>query len=309
MHNGISSNSPMAVPKVAVPRTLDGGDYRFFYWCRHYLGDALLTANEWEVAVMQDVYAGSVKFGNHICLPQVCWKGRFKKIHFCRMLYWHWRRSINAKGAEVMKRAHGLLLQRAWGGTGFPPVQQALPNPGTPLLEINFPFFFKLTPAVLLGPRCNHDLGVLLRLPVLPEKLMTVLLQPRHRSGEPRKPDVHDRMEATCEEVLNRITGWSHASVLQNRAFQEGQGKVSGRKPCGDRANSSEQNVSFRDGAFCGSDALRSSHGDDVGMGASILGVGSMEGGGVASAATQRPALETAQDGDFARDGSMVRDL
>ena len=143
---GISSNNPMAVPKVAVPRTLEGGDFRFFYWCRHYLGDALLTANEWEVAVMRDVYAGSVKFGNHICLPQVCWKGHFAKIHFCRMLYWHWRRSINAKGAEVMKRAHGLLLQTAWAGTGFPPAQQALPNPGTPLLEINFPFFFKLTP-------------------------------------------------------------------------------------------------------------------------------------------------------------------
>ena len=151
MHNGISSNSPMAVPKVAVPRTLEGGDFRFFYWCRQYLGDALLTANEWEVAVMQDVYAGSVKFGNHICLPQVCWKGRFKKIHFCRMLYWHWRRSINAKGAEVMKRAHGLLLQRAWGGTGFPPVQQALPNPGTPLLEINFPFFFKTDTSSFVG--------------------------------------------------------------------------------------------------------------------------------------------------------------
>ena len=78
VYNGISGNNPMVVPKVEVPRTLEGGDFRFFYWCRHYLGDALLTADEWEVAVMRDVYAGSVKFGNNICLSQVCWKRLFR---------------------------------------------------------------------------------------------------------------------------------------------------------------------------------------------------------------------------------------
>lgn len=35
---------------------------------------------------------------------------------------------------------------------------------GAPALETNHPFHFKLLPSMLSGPKCNHDLGVPLRL-------------------------------------------------------------------------------------------------------------------------------------------------
>eukprot|EP00973_Karenia_brevis_P047487 6593497-Karenia_brevis.AAC.1 len=34
---------------------------------------------------------------------------------------------------------------------------------GLPAVEINHPFHFKMTPSMMLGPQCNHDLGILLR--------------------------------------------------------------------------------------------------------------------------------------------------
>ena len=45
-----------------------------------------------------------------------------------------------------------------------PPVCTVPPSVGTPAVEINHPFHFKMTPAMMLGPQCNHDLGILLRL-------------------------------------------------------------------------------------------------------------------------------------------------
>ena len=47
-------------------------------------------------------------------MPRVSWKGRWKVLRFCRILYWHWRRVLYAKGALVMKRAQGLPA----GGVG-----------------------------------------------------------------------------------------------------------------------------------------------------------------------------------------------
>ena len=32
------------------------------------------------------------------------------------------------------------------------------------MLEVTHPFHFKMTPGVMLGPTCNHGLGVLLRI-------------------------------------------------------------------------------------------------------------------------------------------------
>ena len=52
--------------------------------------------------------------------------------------------NVDTKGALVMKRAHGMVLQAAWDGVGLPPVQRIAPNLGAPLLEMNFPFFYKL---------------------------------------------------------------------------------------------------------------------------------------------------------------------
>eukprot|EP00973_Karenia_brevis_P034748 4794595-Karenia_brevis.AAC.1 len=74
------------------------------------------------------------------------------------MFFWHWVRYTNAKGEEATRRSHGLLLQPRWDGEGAPPVCSAPPSKGTPALEVNHPFHFKMTPSMLLGPRCNHDL-------------------------------------------------------------------------------------------------------------------------------------------------------
>ena len=73
------------------------------------------------------------------------------------------RGRFELKGKLIAKRSHGIALQPRWNGTGAPPVHQNLPLRGCPALETTHPFHFKMTPAIMLGPSCNHDLGVLLR--------------------------------------------------------------------------------------------------------------------------------------------------
>lgn len=185
-------------------------------WCRHFLGDADLDAAGWERLAMLATASGVFQCGNHVCLDRVCYKGRWAKIRFCRMLYWHWARSRNRTGKEVMRRRHGLLLQPAWDGRGLPPIQTAPPNPGLPLLEMNFPFFFKLCFAVLLGPACNHDLGLLLRLPVLTDDMARKLQDDSdaHPGGGPSELDQH--LEECAERVLARMTGRDLGSQSHN---------------------------------------------------------------------------------------------
>ena len=54
-------------------------------------------------------------------------------------------------------------LHQRWRGGADPPVCAAPPFRGAPALETTHPFHIKMNPAIFLGPRCNHDLGVLLR--------------------------------------------------------------------------------------------------------------------------------------------------
>ena len=61
---------------------------------------------------------------------------------------------------EKSCRAHG-------GGVGVPPIHAKPPYRGALQLERTHSFAFKMSAAVLLGPRCNHDLGVVAKLPVL----------------------------------------------------------------------------------------------------------------------------------------------
>ena len=63
----------------------------------------------------------------------------------------------------VAKRAHGHLLQPRWSGKGLPPIIATPPQSGLPALERNHAYHFKMTPGIMLGPRCNHDLGTALR--------------------------------------------------------------------------------------------------------------------------------------------------
>ena len=80
------------------------------------------------------------------------------------MYYWHWVRHTNEKNKVVAKRRHGLRLHKRWNGEGAPPAIKAPPQVGMPALEQTHPFHFKMTPSMMMGPQCNHDLGVLLRL-------------------------------------------------------------------------------------------------------------------------------------------------
>ena len=59
---------------------------------------------------------------------------------------------------------HGMQLAARWNGSGSPPLSASPPFVGAPVLETTLPFHFKMTPSMLLGPKCNHDLGILLRL-------------------------------------------------------------------------------------------------------------------------------------------------
>jgi hypothetical protein len=136
------------------------------YYMPKLYGDRTISAAGWAAAAVVDVLASTLKSGNHVCRNDVCHKGRIGRLGFCRMMYWHWVQYKGKKGLQACRRAHGLVLQKRWNGLGQPPVHDALPLRGLPVLETNHPFHNKLTPGVYLGPRCNHDLGILLRLPI-----------------------------------------------------------------------------------------------------------------------------------------------
>ena len=80
------------------------------------------------------------------------------------MGFWHWARQVDDDGKVTAKRMHGLELQPRWNSSGPPPLYATLPWLGLPKLKVTHPFHFKMTPGVMLGPTCNHDLGVLLRI-------------------------------------------------------------------------------------------------------------------------------------------------
>ena len=140
----------------------------FRYWTPAFYGDKNLSAEEWEPLAVSDSNAGSQKFGNHICRDRVCHKNRIGKMGFCRLAFWHWKR-VRVKGKYLMMRKHGKRLVRRWqpSENALPPVDEFPPQQGAPALERNHSFHYKETPAVALGARCNHDLGLLCKFPVL----------------------------------------------------------------------------------------------------------------------------------------------
>jgi len=127
-------------------------------------GDATVTAQQWGAQAVKSVCASTRKTGNHVCRPDVCHKGSIGKKGFCRMMFWHWACAVDKAGERVAKRTHGLAFQERWDGVGHPPSSNTPPSTGAPAVEIVHPFHFKMTPGIMLGPTCNHDLGVLLRL-------------------------------------------------------------------------------------------------------------------------------------------------
>ena len=107
------------------------------------------------------------KTGNHVCRADVCHKGRIGRMGFCRFLFWHWVKCTTSAKEAGARRVHGLALQSRWDGLGPPPLHRAPPLLGNVVLETTHHFHVKLCPGIMLGPKCNHDIGVLLRLPLL----------------------------------------------------------------------------------------------------------------------------------------------
>ena len=95
-----------------------------------------------------------------------------------------WVQCISDKGEATAVRAHGLQLQPRWSGIGKLPVHTVPPFRGAPAFEVSHPFHIKMSPGIYLGPRCNHDLGVLLRFPTA----LPAALQRGSKAAEPSKP-------------------------------------------------------------------------------------------------------------------------
>ena len=128
-----------------------------------FYADLLLPSADYASRMMEDCYAALSSFGNHTCRPDVCRKGYLGKIGFCRMMFWHWYVD-QKKGICTAKRRHGLRLQAQWDGTGMPPIQQAPPHQGAASLWTTHPFPMKMSPAIAACARCNHDIGILVRI-------------------------------------------------------------------------------------------------------------------------------------------------
>ena len=137
-------------------------------------GDSSESSDSWAAMATREVAVATRKTGSRVCRADVCHKGRIDRLGFCRMLFWHWAKSVTEAGERRAQRMHGLSLQASWNGVGIPTIHTSPPLKGSIALEVNYPFHFKMTPSMLQGPMCNHDLGILLRLPLSPKLLETV---------------------------------------------------------------------------------------------------------------------------------------
>ena len=84
------------------------------------------------------------------------------------MMYWFWA-WVPRAGKFLWKRFHGKRLIPRWGPENMseqPPIDCVPPNVGEAQSEQTHPFVTKSNPSMYGGPRCNHDVGVLLRCPV-----------------------------------------------------------------------------------------------------------------------------------------------
>ena len=139
----------------------------FLKWTPAFYGDVNADAGIWSAFAVTDSNTGARSCGNHICCPSVCHKRRLGKLGLCLFCFWSWYECTNAKNERVMRRIHGKKFQSRWDGLGKPPVHKKPPMKGAPKLERTHPLHFKMSPGVMLGPRCNHVLGIICKLPVL----------------------------------------------------------------------------------------------------------------------------------------------
>jgi len=138
----------------------------FQKWAPEVHADSKATAEEWARSVVGDSVSGANSCGNHVCRGPVCHKGRLGKMGLCRLGFWSFRRTKNKRGQWVMKRVHGKELRKRWDRKGMPPIHTKPPHRGMPQLERTQPYHFKMSPGPMLGPRCNHDVGIIVKLPL-----------------------------------------------------------------------------------------------------------------------------------------------
>ena len=62
-----------------------------------------LSGGAWATFATEEIATSTARTGNHVCRPDVCHKGRIGKTGFCRMYYWHWRRSVDEKGRKPLQ--------------------------------------------------------------------------------------------------------------------------------------------------------------------------------------------------------------
>ena len=74
-----------------------------------------------------------------------------------------------------------------------------------PSLERSHAYHCKLTPGVFLGPRCNHDLSILLRLPVLSERIKRVLSGVLDDSGKDGGDKEDEREYDACVDTMVQL--------------------------------------------------------------------------------------------------------
>ncbi len=125
-----------------------------------------MQTTDWATASIKDTYAGALACGNHKCIQTVCHKGRIGSKGFCRFLFWYWRCITKEGQKPKWKRTHGKELREHWDGNCAPPIGKVEPELRKPLLERTHPFHSKFNYPLLGAARCNHDVGILLRLPV-----------------------------------------------------------------------------------------------------------------------------------------------
>ena len=135
------------------------------YYVPNMYSDDSVGSSVWAAESVHEICASTRKAGNHVCRSDVCHKGRIGRYGFCRLGYWHWVRQLSEEGAATAVRAHGVPLQGRARRPDAPPLHTVPPFRGAPALEVNHPFHIKMNPGIFLGPRCNHDVGVMLRIP------------------------------------------------------------------------------------------------------------------------------------------------
>ena len=188
-----------------------------------WVADPNLSDAEWGAKAVTHFNTAFRSCGNHCCIPRVCFKGKMGKKNLCRMFFWHWAkvisRTVAKVGEMVWKRVKGRPLRKRWQACDLikrgdlPPLEQHPPQKGMPALEANHGFTCRFNPSCSLGPCCNHDVNVLLRLPVLVEAVRRKLVSHMTASNAADTLDISgdgdpfplQELKAACAEMTNAV--------------------------------------------------------------------------------------------------------